>query len=171
MAEGHLESAKGWVARRVGRVGTSRLELLVLAIDLTVMTVALTAPNPFADSKWPSAMTYEFGNFIYVFIILAGGTLAYSWRTIIAIGHWTAFLWMSGVGLVWYFGKTYPELSEAAETAFGFDPNLLQLMDPNNLDFDIRMQIGAGALQSMTENGMSATRNWPQPSTAAIRKA
>ncbi len=132
--------ANGWVARRVGRVGTSRLELLVLAIDLLVMTIALTAPNPFADSKWPTAMSYEFGNFIYFFIILAGGTLAYSWRTIIAIGHWTAFLWISGAGLVWYFGKTYPELSDAAEAVFGFDPNLLQLMDPNNVEFDIRVQ-------------------------------
>ena len=130
----------GWVASRVGRVGVSRMELLVLFVDLLIMTVALTVPNPFGDSDWPTAMSYEFGNFIYLFIILAGGTLAYSWRTIIAIGHWTAILWLGGAGLVWYFGTTYPELTEAATAAFGNDPALLQLFDPNNVDFDIRVQ-------------------------------
>ena len=130
----------GWVASRVGRVGVSRLELLVLFVDLLALTVCLTAPNPFEDSDWPTAMTYEFGNFIYFFIILAGGTLAYSWRTIIAIGHWTAALWLCGVGLVWYFGVTYPELTEAATIAFGDDPDLLVFFDPNNVVFDVRVQ-------------------------------
>jgi len=135
-----IMALNGWVASRVGRVGVSRLELLVLFVDLLIMTVALTAPNPFGNTEWPTAMTYEFGNFIYLFIILAGGTLVYSWRTIVAIGHWTAILWLGGVGLVWYFGTTYPELTDAATIAFGDDPQLLQLFDPNNLDFDIRVQ-------------------------------
>lgn len=130
----------GWVASRVGRVGVSRLELLVLFMDLLIMTVALTMPNPFGDSDWPTAMAYEFGNFIYFFIILAGGTLAYSWRTIIAIGHWTAALWLIGVGLVWYFGVTYPELTEAATIAFGDDPDLLAFFNPNNVVLDVRVQ-------------------------------
>ena len=133
-------AVNGWVASRVGRVGVSRLELLVLFVDLLIMTVALTVPNPFGDNDWPTAMSYEFGNFIYFFIILAGGTLAYSWRTIIAIGHWTAALWIGGAVLVWFFGTTYPEMTDAATQAFGDDPALLQLFDPNNIDFDIRFQ-------------------------------
>ena len=130
----------GWVATRVGRVGVSRLELLVLFVDLFILTVALTVPNPFGKNEWPTAMTYEFGNFVYFYIILAGGTLAYSWRTIIAIGNWTAALWITGAVLVWYFGTTYPEMTEAAKLAFGDNPDLLQRFDPNNIDFDIRFQ-------------------------------
>ena len=97
-------------------------------------------PNPFATQDWPTAMTFEFGSFIYFFVILAGGTLAYSWRTILAIGNWTVVLWLAAAGLVWYFGRTMPELGEAATAAFGTDPELLRLLDPNNVDFDIRIQ-------------------------------
>lgn len=135
-----LLAFNGWIATRVGRVGVSRMELLVLFVDLLILTIALTLPNPFAKNEWPAAMSYEFGNFVYFYIILAGGTLAYSWRTIITIGHWTAALWITGAVLIWYFGTTYPELTEAATAAFGADPDLLHLFDPNNVNFDIRFQ-------------------------------
>ena len=130
----------GWLQRRVGRVGRSGTELAVMFLDLALVTVVLVVPNPFAAIDWPSAMGYRFQNFIYFFVILAGGTLAYSWRTISAIGTWTAVMWMIGVAAIWYFGKTSPELGAAAQQAFGHDPRLLELMDPNSLGFDIRVQ-------------------------------
>ncbi|TNF64748.1 MAG: adenylate/guanylate cyclase domain-containing protein [Rhodobacteraceae bacterium] len=135
-----LLAINGWAMRRVGRVGRSGAELALIFVDLLLMTIALAAPNPFAPQDWPTAMTFEFGSFIYFFVILAGGTLAYSWRTILAIGNWTAVLWLGAAGLVWYFGRTIPELSAAANIAFGDDPELLKLLDPNNVDFDIRLQ-------------------------------
>lgn len=135
-----LLGINGWAMWRVGRVGRSGAELALIFVDLLLMTVALALPNPFAPQDWPTAMTFEFGNFIYFFVILAGGTLAYSWRTILAIGNWTAALWLGAAGLVWYFGRTIPELTEAAAAAFGADADLLQRLDPNLVNFDIRVQ-------------------------------
>ena len=135
-----LLAINGWAMRRVGRVGRSGAELGLIFVDLLLLTVALAVPNPFAPQDWPTAMTFEFGSFIYFFVILAGGTLAYSWRTILAIGNWTAVLWMGAAVAVWYAGRTIPELSDAAAAAFGADPELLKLLDPNNVDFDIRIQ-------------------------------
>lgn len=135
-----LLAINGWAMRRVGRVGRSGAELALILVDLLLMTVALAVPNPFAPQDWPTAMTFEFGSFIYFFVILAGGTLAYSWRTILAIGNWTAILWLGAAAAVWYFGRTIPELTDAATAAFGTDLELLRLLDPNNVDFDIRVQ-------------------------------
>ena len=135
-----LLALNAWAMRRVGRVGVSRMELLLIFFDLSLMTFALAIPSPIENNPWPTSVAYEFGNFIYFFLILASATLAYSWRTIIAIGHWTAVLWLGAAGLVWYFGKTIPELTDRAREAFGHNAQLLQLFDPNRLDFDIRIQ-------------------------------
>lgn len=135
-----LLAINGWAMWRVGRVGRSGAELALIFVDLLLLTVALAIPNPFAPQDWPTAMTFEFGNFIYFFVILAGGTLAYSWRTILAIGNWTAVLWIGAAAAIWHFGHTIPELSDAAAAAFGADPELLKLLDPNNIDFEIRIQ-------------------------------
>jgi adenylate cyclase len=135
-----LLALNGWIARRVGRVGLSRMELLVLFVDLLLLTIALAVPNPFGPLDWPAAMSYEFGNFVYFFIILAGATLAYSWRTIIAVGNWTLALWLTTAVLIWLFGSQMPDLTEAAQTAFAGDPALAQRFDPNRIDFDIRIQ-------------------------------
>lgn len=130
----------GWVQRRVGRVGLSYWELGVLFADLMLLTVALVLPNPFQSDPWPSALSYHFGNFAYFYIILAAGTLAYSWRTITAIGTWTAALWTLGALWVHYWGLTNPSLSEAAQAAFGADPRMAELLDPNRVHGDIRLQ-------------------------------
>jgi adenylate cyclase len=135
-----LLALNGWALRRVGRVGRSGPELALIFVDLALMTFALVFPNPFSVNEWPDAMTYRFGNFIYFFVILASGTLAYSWRTIMALGNWTAALWLIGLGLLWWFGSVDPELTVATQTAFGSIPDMVQLLDPNSLNFDIRAQ-------------------------------
>lgn len=88
-----LVCANGWLIRRAGRVGQSRTELALIFVDLLIMTLGMIIPNPFSDDVRPLAMQYRFDNFQYFFIILAAGTLAYSWRTVIAIGTWTAGMW------------------------------------------------------------------------------
>lgn len=135
----------GWLQRRVGQVGQSRVELLVLFLDLAFATALMTVPNPLAvaDADTPSyiaAFAYRYENFIYLFIILAGGTLAYSWRTIYAIGTWTAALWLIAAVLVGRFGATVPELTDAARAAFGSSPRLLDMLDPNSVMFQLRVQ-------------------------------
>lgn len=82
----------GWGQVRVGRVGVSRPELALLFCDLALLTFIAVVPNPFGSGRWPVAMQFHFGNFIYFFVLLAGATLAYSWRTVIAFGTWTAGL-------------------------------------------------------------------------------
>lgn len=129
----------GWLQRRFARVGQSRTELLILALDLALMTFTLVFPNPFLQGEWPTAMVYQFENFIYFFVILASGTLAYSWRTILAMGNWTMAMWMLALGLIWMFGHTDPVLTQAAQDAFP-DPNMATIMDPNAVNFDGRLQ-------------------------------
>ena len=82
------------------------------------MTLLFIVPNPFLSEEIPTAVTYRFDNFIYFFIILAVGTLAYSWRTVWAMGTWVALLWLLGFLGVSWFGHEIPELSEAAALAF-----------------------------------------------------
>ncbi len=76
----------GWAQRRIGRLGRSRSELLLMFCDLALLTVISIAPNPLSTVDWPIPMQYRFDNFIYFFVLLAGATLAYSWRTVVAMG-------------------------------------------------------------------------------------
>ncbi|MEP3332048.1 adenylate/guanylate cyclase domain-containing protein [Sedimentitalea sp.] len=130
----------GWAQRRIGRVGRSPVELVLLFIELLLMTIVLALPNPLDQSGWPAAMVYRFGAFSFFFVILAAGTLAYSWRTIMAIGNWTAIMWLIALGLVWWFGKTDPALTAAAQEAFGHGTKMANLLDPNSIDFGMRIQ-------------------------------
>ncbi len=130
----------GWLQRRVGRVGLSRMELGVLFLDLSIATFILVFPNPFSDRGWPDAGVFQFGGFIYFFLILAVGTLAYSWRTITAIGTWTAAIWSLAVLAIWLFGRTDPTITQTLQAAFPEDLELARLLDPNSLNLDLRAQ-------------------------------
>ncbi len=135
-----LIAANGWLIRRAGRVGQSGVELLLLFLDLLIMTLGMIIPNPFSDDIRPVAMQYRFDNFQYFFIILAGGTLAYSWRTVIAIGTWTAAMWTTGWVAVWWFTKPIAGLSERSADAFAGFPDVAEFMDPNSVMPSLRVQ-------------------------------
>ena len=109
----------GWTQAKVGRVGVSRPELALLFCDLALLTLMAVVPNPFRSTHWPVATQYRFGNFIYFFVVLSCATLAYSWRTVIAVGTWTSALWTVGVAWVWWQPDRDPELTArvAAATA------------------------------------------------------
>jgi adenylate cyclase len=113
----------GWGQVRVGRVGVSRPELALLFCDLALLTFINVVPNPFSSAHWPVAMQYHFGNFIYFFVLLSGATLAYSWRTVIAMGTWTSVLWIVGMAWVWWQPDRDP-----------------QLISPNSIVFNARIQ-------------------------------
>lgn len=135
-----LIALNGWFMRRVGRVGQSRPELVLIFIDLALMTIGMVLPNPLSDSDMPVAMQYRFENFLYFFVILAAGTLAYSWRTVLAIGTWTGGMWAVGLALAWWFSKPVPGLSEAAHQAFDGYPQVQALLDPNDFNVKLRIQ-------------------------------
>lgn len=135
-----LIAANGWLMRRVGRVGQSRTELLLIFLDLLIMTFGMVCPNPFAPEDLPVALQYRFDNFQYFFLILAAATMAYSWRTVIAVGSWTVAMWSAGLGLAIWLSQPVPGLSEAASDAFGHLPRLMRFLDPNSFDPALRFQ-------------------------------
>ncbi|MBT8153513.1 adenylate/guanylate cyclase domain-containing protein [Epibacterium ulvae] len=130
----------GLLIRRFGRVGQSRIELLLILADLAVMTIAMIFPNPFGPAELPIAFSYRFDNFLYFFIILAAGTMAYSWRTVVAIGTWTSALWFLALALAWYFSEPSSQFQDVVFAAFANYPRMLELMDPNSFMLSLRIQ-------------------------------
>ena len=130
----------GWAQLKLGRVGRSRAELVLIFCDLALLTITAVAPNPLSDTTWPLPVQYRFENFIYFFILLAGATLAYTWRTVIWMGILTAFLWVAGLVLMWLFFVPDARLTQAAFTAFGDNPRLLELLNPNAFMLEVRLQ-------------------------------
>jgi adenylate cyclase len=130
----------GWAQVRVGRVGVSRPELALLFCDLALLTFIAVVPNPFSSVHWPVAMQYHFGNFIYFFVLLSSATLAYSWRTVIAMGTWTSVLWIVGMVWVWWQPDRNPGLTAQVAAATGGDHRLLDLISPNSIVFGARIQ-------------------------------
>ncbi|WP_299887764.1 adenylate/guanylate cyclase domain-containing protein [uncultured Ruegeria sp.] len=135
-----LICANGWLIRRAGRVGQSRTELLLIFLDLLIMTLGMIVPNPFSDDVRPLAMQYRFDNFQYFFIILAAGTLAYSWRTVVAIGTWTAMMWTAGWIIAWWLATPIPGISERLADALQGYPDVAELLDPNSFMVPQRVQ-------------------------------
>ncbi|MEM7023850.1 MAG: adenylate/guanylate cyclase domain-containing protein [Pseudomonadota bacterium] len=130
-----------WAQRRVARVGRSSRESLLILCDLMLMIIAIVLPNPLdSNLDWPWAMEYRAQSFKYFYILLAAGTLAYSWRTVWAMGTVTATLWIAALAFVWAVSTENVSLTNATYAAFGFDPELARFLDPNNFLFYIRVQ-------------------------------
>lgn len=135
-----LLCVNGWLIRRAGRVGRSKMELFLIFVDLLLMVVGIIGPNPIGLDDWPQAMQYRFGNFQYLFLILAMGTLAYSWRTVIAIGTWTAGMWAAALALSIWLTDPVPDMSNAVKFALPGWPDLAHMLDPNNFNVRLRIQ-------------------------------
>ncbi len=130
----------GVAQHRYGRVGTSRVELVLLFCDLLLMTIVAALPNPFAAAEFPAVFHYQFEVHKYFFVLLAMATLAYSWRTIFAVGTWTTGLWLIAMVGVWYFGDEHAQLSADVQQVYADSPILAQFMDPTKMQWDIRIQ-------------------------------
>ena len=121
-------------------LGVSRPELALMFCDLALLMFTNIVPNPWSASHWPVAMQYHFGNFIYFFVLLSSATLAYSWRTVIAMGTWTAGLWVLGVIWVWWQPDRNPALTERIAAAIGDDTRLQPFLNPNVIGYGGRIQ-------------------------------
>ena len=148
----------GLAQRRFGRVGTSRVELFLLFCDLALLTFIALVPNPFHPEEWPLAFQYRFETFKYFFIILAMATLAYSWRTIFAVGTWTASLWGIGAVAIWYFTEDPNGYSETVQAMY---PNevMRHAMDPTSILVDLRIQEAVVFLIVAVTLGISVRRS------------
>jgi len=149
--------ALGWLQLRVARVGYSKMELLLIYVDLVLMTLVFTVPNPYLIEPVPTAYLYSLGNFIYFFVILATATLAYSWRTVWAIGTLVALLWLLGMAGVFFFGRQVPELSSAIAAALPGFALMAQEIDPNSVRMPIRVQ---EVVVFMLVAGILAVKGW-----------
>ncbi len=130
----------GWAQLRSGEVAQSRRELLLIFCDLALLTFVMVVPNPLQNCPCPTAFQYELSEFGYFYVFLASATMAYSWRTLIAFGTWTAILWLSALALVVLFGTEVPELSEKLAIAYvGFE-RMLNFVDPNDPRITARVQ-------------------------------
>ncbi len=130
----------GWIHTRLNKNGSTHLELLLLLCDLVIMTVAILLPNPFQETGWPLALRYRDENFIFYFILLAVATLLYSWRTILAMAAAVVVLWGAGLAIISSFAATHPDMTAAISSAFASDPALARLLDPNSVQFRVRLQ-------------------------------
>jgi adenylate cyclase len=135
-----LLALNGWVLRRVGRVGQSNSELAFIFIDVVLLAFAVLAPNPLLADEWPTAFVYEFNAFLYFFVTLMLGGLSYSWRTIMALGHWGAGAWLIGSAVIWWFGVTYPEMTAGIRIALPDHQFMADMIDPNRVDWGRRVQ-------------------------------
>ena len=130
----------GLAQQRFAKVGHSRAELTLILVDLVLMVFTSLVPPPFNHETWPSPVPYEFQTFIYFFTILAGAVLAYTWRTIVAVGVWTALLWTFAALLIWFFSESNPEITRVLDGLYADAPRTRELYDPTRMQWDIRIQ-------------------------------
>jgi adenylate cyclase len=133
-------AAIGWAQLQVGSAGRSRPELFLMFCDLALLTFISVVPNPWSTVDWPIAMQFRFDSFIYFFVFLATATLAYSWRTVIAMGTWTSALWVVGVGWAYMQPATHAALSERVRAAVGSDVRMFEVIDPATINIGARFQ-------------------------------
>jgi len=135
-----LFAAIGWAQLKVGSAGWSWRELFLMFCDLALLTFISVVPNPWSTAHWPIAMQFHLDNFIYFFVLLATATLAYSWRTVIAMGIWTSVLWVIGVGWAHLQPATHVALSERVRAAVGSDLRMFSIIDPTTISLGGRVQ-------------------------------
>jgi adenylate cyclase len=129
----------GWAQLKVGKAGRSGPELFLMFCDLALMTFLVIVPNPLNES-WPLGMQFRFNTFSYFYIFLATATLAYSWRTVVAMGFWTSGLWAMGVAWIYFQPDTHAALVERVRAAFGADHRMFDILNPAAIGFGARFQ-------------------------------
>lgn len=135
-----LIALNGFLMLRYAKVGLSRVELILIFLDLAIFTAGMVIPNPLSTLDWPQAMQFQLENFKYFFILLALGTMAYSWRTVVAIGTWTSGMWAFATFVSWWFADPHDDLGATVRAAYGEHEALAYLMDPTSFHFGLRIQ-------------------------------
>lgn len=130
----------GWAQRKVGRAGRSGPELLLMFCDLALLTFLAIVPNPLNPGSWPLGMQFRFNTFSYFYIFLATATLAYSWRTVVAMGFWTSGLWAIGVIWIYFQPETHAALIERVKAAIGADHRMFDVLNPAAINIGARFQ-------------------------------
>ena len=130
----------GWAQLKVGKTGHSRMELFLMFCDLALMTIVLVTPNPLVATEIPPALWFKSGTFIFFFILLAGASLAYSWRTLLAMGIWTVGLWILALTWVVFQPPALTGLAAQISKAVAPYPAIAPFLDINNANIPFRIQ-------------------------------
>ncbi len=130
----------GWAQLRVGRLGRSRKEVLLIMADLVLMAITVGIPNPFSNEVWSASLQYKWANFPYFYIILATATMAYSWRTLSLVAWFTAFLW--GLILLYTYLQpvVLPDINNQIGVLLADYPNIWEQVDFGGLEIPSRIQ-------------------------------
>ena len=129
----------GWAQLKVGKAGRSWPELFLMFCDLALLTFLAIVPNPFTGD-WPLGMQFRFNVFSYFYVFLGTATLAYSWRTVVAMGFWTAGLWAIGVAWIYFQPETHAPLIERVRTAIGSEHRMFDVLNPSAVGIGARFQ-------------------------------
>ncbi|WP_334127333.1 adenylate/guanylate cyclase domain-containing protein [Sneathiella sp.] len=130
----------GWAQAKAARVERSHLELGLILLDMLLMTIVIVVPNPLNDHVWSIAMQFKYGTFIYFFILLAGVTLAYSWRTLVPVTVFTVLVWLGAYFWARSQPDPIPEITENVRAVLFGQPDILALVDPGSILFESRLQ-------------------------------
>lgn len=135
-----LFALNGWAQLRAATVERSGLELVLLLFDIVLITIVALVPNPLAPAEWPLEMQYRFHTHQYLFLFLAFGTLAYSWRTVRGYATMAGLIWGVGLLIVWLLQSDATPYTDVIYQAFADNPRIAEVLDPQNIRFDIRIQ-------------------------------
>lgn len=135
-----LFALNGWAQLRAATVERSGLEVVLLLLDLVLMTIVVVVPNPLGPMEWPVEMQYRFHTHQYFYILLAFGTLAYSWRTVRGYASMAALIWGGGALVVWLLQLEAHPYTDLIYQALPDNPRMAEVLDPQSIRFDIRLQ-------------------------------
>lgn len=128
-----LMALNGFFQLRIGQVGRSYAEVLLLLFDVLLMTAALALPNPLVDGIWPAGLSYKFGTFYYFFVLLTAVALGYSWRTVFTFGIWCGIIWMLTALGMYFFGERDPAITQILVDGLGDNNRFIEAFDPNEV--------------------------------------
>jgi adenylate cyclase len=130
----------GYAQLRIGRVGRSKPELLLMYLDIILMGIVLLVPNPFDDEVWSASMQYKYGGFPYYYVLLAGAALSYSWRTMFAVFWATVIVWSGGYFWAVSQPPILPEIDAGIQAMLADYPHIAEQMEINGVPVKIRVQ-------------------------------
>ena len=105
-------------------------QYLFVVLWITLFTFAVLIPNPLDPLDFPVQFRLQFGNEIYLFLIVVGAAFTYSVRLVLWTGFVAAAVWSVAVGLIYLRSDTIGETSHAAWVAMSEAQRLAEIASP-----------------------------------------
>ena len=125
---------------RVGRLGRSRKEVLLLIVDLALLAITIGVPNPFSPETWSAHLQYKWSNFPYFYIFLASATMAYSWRTLSLVAWVTGIMWGLVLLYTYFQPVILPDVNDQMRVLLADYPDIWDQVDLGGLELPGRVQ-------------------------------